>query len=444
MKKMLATLSFSLAATWTAADNNNWAKWRGTDMTGIAAEARPPLEWSEEKNVKWKVPIPGHGSSTPIIWGKHLFVLTAVPSDGSTPSLPPHRKDDIGTNRSRRGRRMVAPASVEQKFMVMALNRSDGSIFWKRTATTAVPHEGKQQNNSYASASASTDGETLITYFGSWGLYAYDLEGNLKWSKDLGNMKTRNGFGEGATPALQGDNVVVQWDHEDQSFIAAINTLNGEERWRANRNEATSWGTPLIVKHDGRYQVVTTGTNSVTSYDLETGKIVWKGPGLTPNAIPSPIEKDGIVYVTSGYRGNAAFAVRLSDAKGDITDTSAILWHLDRDTPYVPSPLLHNNILYLIKSNSAILTAINVATGKAFYGPERLEGIYEIYASPVGVGDNVIILGRDGNALVLKNEPKLRILATNSLDDGFDASPAITENELYLRGYTYLYRISED
>ena len=257
-------------------------------------------------------------------------------------------------------------------------------------------------------------------------------------------MNTRNGFGEGATPALQGDNVVVQWDHEDQSFIAAINTLNGEERWRANRNEATSWGTPLIVKHDGRYQVVTTGTNSVTSYDLETGKIVWKGPGLTPNAIPSPIEKDGIVYVTSGYRGNAAFAVRLSDAKGDITDTSAILWHLDRDTPYVPSPLLHNNILYLIKSNSAILTAINVATGKAFYGPERLEGIYEIYASPVGVGDNVIILGRDGNALVLKNEPKLRILATNSLDDGFDASPAITENELYLRGYTYLYRISED
>ncbi len=182
----------------------------------------------------------------------------------------------------------------------------------------------------------------------------------------------------------------------------------------------------------------------MTSYDLETGEIVWSGPGLTLNAIPSPVENDGIVYVTSGFRGNAAFAVRLSEAKGDITGTSAILWQIDRDTPYVPSPLLYEDILYLVKSNSGILTALDAKTGKAHYGPVRLEGIFEIYASPVAVNGRVYILGRDGTGLVLDNGPELEILATNSLDDGFDASPAIVGDEMYLRGYHHLYRISEN
>ena len=170
---------------------------------------------------------------------------------------------------------------------------------------------------------------------------------------------------------------------------------------------------------------------------------MWYGPGLTPNSIPSSIERDGIVYATSGFRGNRALAVRLADAKGDITGTSAILWQLERDTPYVPSPLLYEDILYLVKSNNAILTAIDPATGQAHYGPVRLDGIFEIYASPVGVAGNVIILGRDGNALVLENGPELKILAENSLDDGFDASPAFFGDEMYLRGYRYLYRISK-
>ena len=200
-------------------------------------------------------------------------------------------------------------------------------------------------------------------------------------------------FGEGATPALHGDTIVVQWDDERQSFIAAFDKNTGEERWRTNRDEVSSWGTPLVVEHGGRFQVIATGTKNVTSYDLETGDVVWYGPGLTSNAIPSSVERDGIVYATSGFRGSRAFAVRLADAKGDITGTSAILWQLDRNTPYVPSPLLYEDILYLVKSNNAILTAVDPATGQAHYGPVRLDGIFEIYASPVGVAGNVIILG---------------------------------------------------
>ena len=446
MASIRIALAICLCGVATAASaEDNWTRWRGPRMDGIAPDSNPPIEWSETKNVQWKVEVPGHGSSTPIIWGELLYVLTAIPVDGSTPPLPGHRNPNAEPNQGRRGGRGRGSAgpAIEQEFKLLAMKRSDGSVVWERTATKAVPHAGKQQNNSFASSSATTDGEVIIAYFGSWGLYCYDMEGTLQWSKDLGDMYTRGGFGEGATPALHGDTIVVQWDHERQSFIAAFDKSSGDELWRTDREEVSSWGTPLVVEHDGRTQVIATGTEHVTSYDITSGEVIWYGPGLTLNPIPTSVERDGIVYSASGFRGNAAMAVRLSDAKGDITGTSAVLWRIDRDTPYVPSPLLYEDILYLVKSNNAILSAVDPATGKAHYGPVRLDGIFEIYASPVGVAGNVIILGRDGNALVLDNGPELKIIAQNSLDDGFDASPAFYGDEMYLRGYRYLYRISE-
>lgn len=442
MHRIALVVCSSLVATW-AASEDDWTRWRGPRMDGIARNSNPPIEWSETENVEWKVPLPGHGSSTPVIWGDLLYVLTAVPVDGSAPPLPAHASGESARGRGRR-RGRGPQASAEQEFKLLAIRRSDGTVAWSRTATKAIPHEGKQRNNSYASASATTDGEVIIAYFGSWGLYVYDMDGNLQWSKDLGDMYTRGGFGEGATPALHQDTIVVQWDHERQSFIAAFDKSTGEEKWRQERDEVSSWGTPLVVEHDGSLQVIATGSKSVTSYDLETGEIVWHGPGLTLNPIPSSVERDGIVYATSGFRGNAAMAIRLADAKGDITGTPAILWEIDRDTPYVPSPLLYQGVLYLVKSNSNILTAVDPETGNPYYGPARLDGIFEIYASPVGVAGNVIILGRDGNALVLEAGPELEIVERNSLEDGFDASPAFYGDEMYLRGYRYLYRISVD
>ena len=408
-------------------------------MDGIALQGNPPIEWSETKNIRWKVALPGLGSSTPVIWKDRLYVLAAIPAAGAEPAPAAPSPEARG---ARRGGPAAEPL-VSHEFTVFAINRGDGSIAWKRVARKEVPHEGKQPNNSFASASAIVDGTHVIAYFGSRGLYCYDLEGRLVWEKDLGDMQTRNGFGEGASPALSGDTLVLIWDHEGPDFIVALDKKTGKELWRRDRDEPTTWTTPLIVEHAGRRQVITSGTNKTRSYDLQTGELVWEAPGLTPNAIPTPIESQGIVYLTAGYRGNAARAIRLAGAKGDVTGTPAIVWETDRDTPYVPSPLLYQGVFYLVKSNAGVLTALDPATGKTLYGPQRLDGISEIYASPLGAAGRVYVVGRDGNAFVLEGGREYKVLAKSSLDDGFDASPVVVDDELYLRGYRHLYRISK-
>jgi outer membrane protein assembly factor BamB len=463
MNRRTAVALLSLSACVPAAfgqteAERSWGQWRGARMDGVARQGNPPSEWSETKNVRFKVALPGSGSATPVAWKDRLYVLTAIPAPQpeaaatappttttTAPSAVPPAGEGGGGGRGGRragGGRPQEPI-VAQEFSVLAIDRNSGKTVWARTARKELPHEGKQPNNSFASASAITDGENVIAYFGSRGLYCYDMDGNLKWEKDLGDMQTRNGFGEGATPALHGGTLVVNWDHEAESFVAAFDKRTGKELWRRARQEQTTWATPLVVEHQGRRQVITAGTNKVRSYDLESGELVWEAPGLTPNAIPSPIESKGVVYVTAGYRGNAARAIRLAGAKGDLTGTPSILWQIDRDTPYVPSPLLYGDVLYLIKSNAAVLTALDASNGQSLYGPQRLEGLSEIYASPVGAGGRVYIIGRDGNAVVLENGREFKVLANNKLDDGFDASPVVVGDDLYLRGYRHLYRIAQ-
>ncbi len=448
------------------ADERYWPQWRGPNFDGVAPIGNPPIEWSETKNVAWKVETPGSGYATPVIWGDLIFILSAVPSAagdlsptsdsaGATnheavgtvggdapidPDLRGQPTQQRGQRQRRGGRRQAEPLQAID-FTVMAMSRADGSLVWSEVARHETPHEGKQVNNSWASSSAITHGENVFAFFGSRGLYAYDMSGNRQWDVDFGEMQIRGGFGEGATPVLHGDTLVVVWDHQGDSFIAALDKNTGSELWRRPRDEPESWSTPLVVEFDGRAQVITAGENRTYSYDLATGDLVWEGPGLTVNPIPSPVEADGIVYLISGYRGAALRAVRLADAQGDIGDSPAILWEYNQDTPYVPSPLLYDGILYFLKSNSPILTAFDVVNGQAFYGPQRLTGVQEIYSSPVGAAGRVYLLGRDGTALVIENGRRFNVLATNSLDDGFEASPAIVGNELYLRGRRFLYRI---
>ena len=431
-----------------------WGQWRGPEATGVSRHADPPLTWSEAEHVAWKVEIPGRGVASPIVWGDKVFLLTAVavgdPAPLATPEVsrrqpPPDRggrRDGRGGRRGGRGAQEVRA----QQFTVMAFDRDTGAVVWERVAREALPHEGYQQpNGSYASGSAVTDGERLYAFFGSWGLYAYNLDGELQWEVDLGDRLMRNGFGEGTTPVLYGDTLVVTWDHiGGQSFVAALDARTGEERWRSNRDEIDTWATPLVVEHDGRAQVVTPAMDQVYSYDLETGETVWRSRGTTMNAIPSPVHADGMVYVTSGYRGNNLQAIRLADARGDIAGTGAIVWQLDRDTPYVPSPLLYDDALYLLKSNDGILSAFDPATGEPHYALQRLQGIPNVFASPVGAAGRVYITGRDGATLVIRQGPGYEVLAVNQLDDGFDASPALVDDELYLRGHRYLYKIEEE
>jgi outer membrane protein assembly factor BamB len=419
----------------TAPQNNPadryWAQWRGPQATGVSRTANPPLEWSESKNIRWKVPIPGRGSSSPVIWGDRLFLLTAIPG-GVSPDED-HRPRGGLSNRGL------------HRFVVMAIDRRDGRVIWQRIAREQEPHEASHTDNgTWASGSAVTDGTNVYAYFESFGLYAYDLDGNLLWEKDLGDKKMRNQFGEGSTPALHGDRLVVVWDHlGGQSFIAVLDKHTGNEIWRENRMEIDTWATPLVIEHDGRAQVVVPGMNRLRSYDLESGDIVWESDGLTMNPIPSPVVEDGIVIAMSGFQGNDLKAIRLSEARGDITETGAIVWSLNRDTPYVPSPLLYDGILYFLKTNSGILSAFDAKTGTPHYQLQRLEGVPNVFSSPVGAAGRIYIAGREGVTLVARHGATFEVLATNRLDDGFDASPALADNEIYLRGYQFLYSIAE-
>ncbi len=405
-----------------------WARWRGPEANGVSRHATPPLEWSEKNNVRWKIEVPGRGSSSPVVWGDRLYILTAVPAQKS-----------LAESHAPRGG--LTPRGMH-RFVVMAIDRRDGRIVWERTAREEEPHEASHPDNgTWASSSAITDGEHVIAFFESRGIYAYDMNGTLVWQKDLGDKSMRNQFGEGSTPALHGNRLVVVWDHTAGSYIVTLDKRTGNELWRVKRDEIDTWATPFVVENAGRTQVIVPGMNRLISYDLETGAVVWHSQGLTMNPIPSPVGADGMVFAMSGFRGNNLKAIRLADAKGDITSSGAIVWSLDRDTPYVPSPILYDGILYFLKTNNNLLSAFDAKTGKPHYQVQRLDGLAEIFSSPVGAAGRIYITDRDGTTLVIKNSPAFEVLAKNHLDDGFDASPALVDGDIYMRGYRYLYNI---
>lgn len=423
-----------------------WPSWRGPLRNGVAPAASPPVEWSEQRNVRWKVELPGRGSSTPIVWGDAIFLQAAIPTGASGANA--QRLEDWQRDGSEVfDGQAYRPASEVQAYVVLALDRATGAERWRVEVARGLPHEGIHPTNTWASASPSTDGHRLVAFFGSRGLFCFDLDGELLWSKDLGDMDTRNGWGEGASPALVGDLVVVNWDHEGESFLAAFDLESGAERWRTPRDEPSSWFTPLPVRVGDRQQVLTIGANRVRGYDLASGELIWYGPGLTLNAIPTPLAHDGVAYLTSGYSGTVLLAVDLARASGSIEESAALLWRYDRDTPYVASPLALGGTLYLTKHLRGILSVLDARTGARRYGPVRLPGIRNLYASPVAGGGRVYVTGREGVTVVLAHDETASapvVLATNPLDDGFDASAAIVGRELYLRGQRFLYRIEED
>ena len=329
-------------------------------MTGVSRTAKPPLQWSETKNIKWKVEIPGRGSGSPVVFGDRVYLLTAIPVG----------IDGAGQHAPRGG----LPKRGVHRYVVMAIDRATGKTVWQQVAREEEPHEASHQDNgTWASSSAITDGEHVIAYLESSGLYAYDMGGKLVWQTDFGDKKMRNQFGEGSTPALYGNTLVVVWDHLDHpSYVIALDKRTGKELWRADHPEMDTWATPLIVEHGGRRQVIVNAMNRVRSYDLDTGKVIWEGPGTTMNVIPSPVFGNGMVFIMSGFRGNNLKAIKLDAAKGDIATTGAIAWELNRDTPYVPSPLLYDNILYFLKTNNGLLSAYDAASGKPHYSVQRI------------------------------------------------------------------------
>ena len=451
-KLQIAALACCLSNTWLPLQSNaasQWPSWRGPQANGVATDAHPPIQWSETNHVQWKVALPGRGSSTPILWDDQVFILTAIPTGpeaaaetADASGQPPDRSERPRRGGAGGGGGMVDRPTRAQQFTVLSFDRKTGKLRWTQSPRTQLPHEGHHKDHGFASASPVTDGKHLIVSFGSFGLYGYDLKGKLLWEKDLGDMRTRNSFGEGSSPALDGNTVVVLWDHEGDDFIVALDKRDGRELWRQTRDEPTGWCTPLIVSYGGRKQVIVNGTNKIRSYDLKDGKLLWECAGQTVNAIPSAVASQDRVFVMSGYRGNALQALRL-DRSGDLTGTDGIVWSHAKSTPYVPSPLLVSDTLYFISNNSALLSAFDAVTGKAHFEAERLDGLNGVYASPVAADGRIYVVGRDGNTAVLRHGPRLEVLAKNHLEDGFDASPAIVGRQIFLRGRQSLYCISE-
>ena len=411
-----------------------WPQWRGPLATGVAPHGNPPVKWDEETNIRWKVSLPGLGHATPVVWADRVFVLAAVPVNERLSDQSDRIKGYFDTFRINKALR----------YDILALSRKDGSLLWRRTARIEVPHEGRHEDGSWASCSPVTDGEYVIASFGSCGFYCYDMNGTLQWERDFGDMHIRYQYGESSSPVLHEGRLIIPWDHEGKSFIAVLDVGIGKEIWRVNRNDGTSWSTPLVIEHNRKTQVVATAIRRVRSYDLNTGSLLWETRNMTAGPIPSPVAADGIVYVMGGYRESILQAISLSKAQGNAATSNAIVWEYDRDTPYVASPLLYDGFLYFIKNYQNILSCYNARTGEPFYIRQRLKGLSDVYASPVAAQGRVYIAGRNGVTLVIKHGPKYEVLSQNKLNDRFDASPVIVGKDIYLRGYDNLYCISQE
>ncbi|MEO1530427.1 MAG: PQQ-binding-like beta-propeller repeat protein [Planctomycetota bacterium] len=443
MNKMLRTyfaLSCLLICTVSSAQEpdavaTNWGHWRGPEANGVSQTASPPLEWSEKKNVRWKVPIEGQGNATPIIWNNRVFLLTAINTERVDPSRP--KPED----QPKRVFEIKHPNTYYQ-FVVLCLDRATGKELWRDIASEHVPHEGTHRDADFASASPTTDGKRLVCWFGSAGLFCYNLEGTKLWERDLGKVHVGASLGEGCSPVLHDDRIVIVRDHEGQSKIFVLDAKSGETIWEKNRDEGNAWATPQVLERNGTTQVITCGSNRIRSYDLESGEIIWQCDGLTTNCIPCPLVEDDLVYCMTGYQGYSLMAITL-DARGDVSNSDAIRWRAEDGTPYVPSPVLYGGRIYCAKSSQAIVSSFDAADGTMLFGPKRLPRLGDIYASFVAADDKVYVCGRYGEMLVLKHSDELEILASNKLDDHFHASPAMAGEELFLRGRKSLYCIAE-
>jgi outer membrane protein assembly factor BamB len=443
----LTLLSTAAPAGAAVQASENWPSWRGPDHNGVAPSGGAPTEWGEEKNIRWRAELPGLGISTPVVWGDYLYVTSAVETDkladGSKAEVQPEPEEGRRRGRGRRGRGSSGPKKVHE-FRVMCVSRADGSVVWSKTVAETAPHEGIHGTNSQASASPITDGEHIWAFFGSRGLHCLDMEGTVVWSKDFGKMKTRNEFGEGASPAIHGDKIVVLWDHEGVDFIAALYKETGKEAWRTERDEVTTWVTPLIVPVGDQVQVITTATDASRAYNLENGELIWSIGGMTTNCIPTPIHQDGVVYLMSGFRGSALQAIKLEGASGDLKESKNLLWSYGKNTPYVPTGVLVDGKLYFLRVNSGRVTCLDAANGKEFFSAENLGGIRSVYASLTASGDHIYAASREGETVVFKISETFDQVASNTLDDAFDASPVIVDGQLYLRGRKALYCIAAD
>lgn len=426
----VALTAASVSAQSGDSSKARWLQWRGPFGTGEAAKsADPPIRWSETENVKWKTPIRGLGHSTPVVLGDRIFLTSAIPVGEAFHPVPDGRP----------GSHDNLSVSQKHQYLVTAIGRTDGKTLWEKVVTENVPHEGGHKSSSLATASLVADGKHVWAYFGSHGLYCLDFEGHLVWDRKFEAMHSKHGHGEGSSPALHNGLIAVNRDQEEQSYLVVFDANTGEEKWRHNREEVTSWSSPVFVTHRGKDQLIVAGSNRIRAYDPETGDVIWECGGLSKNVVATPLYSDGMLYCASSYDIRSLLAIRLDGATGDITGTDNVVWQTAERTPYVPSPLLHDGNLFFLRHYQGILTVLDAKTGEEQVGPFRLPGFNEIYASPMAAKDRIYITSRGGATVILSSKQLPKVIGVNVLRDSFNASPIAIENQLILRGEKFLY-----
>ncbi len=393
-----------------------WPRWRGPFDNGVA-RGDAPTSWSATENIAWKAEVPGKGHSSPVIWGDRIFLTTAIAADGGA-------------------------ELAEQTFLVLAYDRKSGKKIWEQVAVRETPHEGYHRTyGSFASGSPVTDGSVVIGFFGSRGVYAYSLDGELLWKKGFPEMSMRNAFGEGVAPVLHGDTLLLTFDHEGEDWMLALDKKTGKQIWRVDRDQPSGWAPPLVIEHGGKTQAIVAAPSTVVSYDISNGDIIWQCAGLGLNTIPAPVYDGKRVFVMSGFRDPNLLAIDLDGATGDLTGTDKILWTNQRGNSYTPSPVLHDGILYMLTDNG-MLSALDAATGKPYYQQQRLPKPYRFKSSLVAAEGKLYMATEDGDVVIVKMGPEYEVIATNTIEDEFFiATPAIADGEIYLRGKNTLYCI---
>src|SRR6266545_2784004 len=427
-----STLLFENSAG--ACAGTSWPQWRGPSGQGISEEKDLPRTWSATKNIKWKTPFAGRGHSSPIVWGNKIFLTTAFEGplvfgakavkhmDGDKEYVHP---DSVG-------------ADHKHLFKVICLSRETGKFLWGQTSFEGTPYDDRHRKSSFASSTPATDGKYVYAFFGSEGLYAYDMNGKLAWKADLGKLATA-GMGTGTSPILYDNLVIVQCDEESGagSFIAGINKKTGKEVWRTPRKVQVSWATPLLVRTTRRAELITSGNEAVIAYEPATGKELWRHKGVDSKAIPSPVANTEMVFISAGFPARIAMAIKLGGA-GDLVDSVA--WKYAKGTAYVPSPILYGDYLYLT-TDRGILTCLDARTGEVKYEGGRVPIPATFTASPVAFDGKILLTSEDGDTFIIKAGPKHEVVGTNSLGEPVYASPAIAEGRILIRGEKNIYCI---
>lgn len=431
-------LTITLINSAAAKVSTNWPQWRGPNG-GVSVEKGLPDEWSNTKNVKWKTPISGRGHSSPIVWGKKIFLTTAL--DGAA---IPDRKPGV-THKMADGSDFVHPdavgADLMHTFKVICVDQPTGKILWERTAYEGPVHDSRHKKASFASSTPATDGKYVFAFFGSEGLYAYDFKGKLVWKQNLGKLGTAS-VGYGVSPILYKNLVIMLCDDSGgNSFIAAFDKRTGKEAWRVARKVDLTWSSPVLVQTSKGTELVAGAAEAIIAYDPATGKELWRHKGLASNAVPTPVVLNDLVVVTSGYPAKIALAIR-AGGTGDVTGTPQLVWSYNKGTAYVPSPILYGDYVYLT-TDRGLLTALEAKTGKVVYEGARPPKAVLFQASPVAFEDKILMTSEEGDTYVIKAGPKHEVIRTNSLGEPVSASPAIADGKIYLRGDKHLYAIGK-